>query len=186
MKIECIGQNSMKATLTRSDMERYRVSYEELSSQSRATRNLILSILTRAKLQTGFDASSGKLLVEVYPSEDGGCVFAFSVLSPSSESENEELPLIFSFDGIDPLFSCCHRVSRELLSSIQASCLYRMQNSYILMISPKNGCSKSISNLLLEYAKPLKSGKYAKAYYTEHAKTLIDQQAVSLRASCVS
>ncbi len=186
MKIECNGQNSMKAVLTRADMERYCVTYEELSSQNRATRNLILSILTRAKLQTGFDASSGKLLVEVYPCEDGGCVFAFSVLDSSEKgAPEEELPLVFAFEGIDPLFSCCCRVQRELLSSIQASCLYRTQNSYVLLVYPKNGCSDPVSSLLLEYAKPLKSGKYTAAYYAEHAKPLIEQRAVSLLASCV-
>ena len=175
MKIECIGQNSIKATLTRTDMERYHVTYEELNSQNRATRNLILSILTRAKLQTGFDASSGKLLVEVYPEEDGGCVFSFSILESSKEIGEENPPLVFSFDGIDSLFS-----------SIQASCLYRTQNSYVLMVFPKNGASRTLSQLLLEYAKPLRSGKYTKAYYEEHAKPLIEQQAVSFLAACVN
>lgn len=186
MKIECIGQNSIKATLTRTDMERYHITYEELNSQNRATRNLILSILTRAKLQTGFDASSGKLLVEVYPEEDGGCVFSFSILESSKEIGEENPPLVFSFDGIDSLFSCCQRIKRELFSSIQASCLYRTQNSYVLMVFPKNGASRTLSQLLLEYAKPLRSGKYTKAYYEEHAKPLIEQQAVSFLAACVN
>ncbi len=185
MKIECIGQNSMKATLTKADMERYHVTYEELSSESRATKNLILSILTRAKLQTGFDASSGKLLVEVYPSEDGGCIFAFTVLSTSyPHAQNPENPLVFAFEEIDPLFSCCRRAKEELLSSIRESSLYQTKGGYVLLVLPNSGCSGQISRLLLEYAKPLKSGKYVKAYYEEHAKPLIEERAVSLLASC--
>lgn len=185
MKIECIGQNSMKATLTKADMERYHVTYEELDSESRATKSLILSILTRAKLQTGFDASSGKLLVEVYPSEDGGCVFAFSILDAShSKPDVPENPLVFAFEEIDPLFSCCRRVKQEMLSSIRGSCLYRTNNGYVLLVFPNRGCSGPISRLLLEYAKPLKSGKYVRAYYAEHGQPLIERQAVSLLASC--
>ena len=92
-------------------------------------------VLSRAKLRTGFDTDGQKVLVQLYPSKDGGCEifvtkigsiykeigedvsdpFAHPISIESTASKRKKKSLssekqfsaIYSFPSIDPMIRAC-------------------------------------------------------------------------------
>ena len=73
MELLLISEKKLKISLSAADMEAYALRCEDLDYGNTETRRVFWSILDRAKHETGFDAASERVFVQVYPSVCGGC-----------------------------------------------------------------------------------------------------------------
>jgi len=73
MELTLINENKLKITLSAEDMERLGITCEGLDYENTGTRRVFWELLDKARRQTGFDAASEKIFVQVYPDKAGGC-----------------------------------------------------------------------------------------------------------------
>lgn len=73
MEILLISDAKLKVMMTREDMQTYALEGDEIDYDTTETRKAFWSILDEAKRRTGFDAAKDKVLIQLYPSKDGGC-----------------------------------------------------------------------------------------------------------------
>lgn len=91
MTIEMISPDKLRVVLTVSDLDHYELDYASISSDDPATRRMVCDILTKAKSENGFRFRNNKLLVEVVPGKDSGCVL---YLTKSPAVRSAELPTL--------------------------------------------------------------------------------------------
>ena len=93
MELIRINENKLKIMLSEGDMKQYALDCASLDYDNTETRRAFWSILDEAKHQTGFDAASQRVFVQLYPSKEGGCeMFVTKLGSPPLPVEPSESP----------------------------------------------------------------------------------------------
>ena len=190
MELLLISKDQLKVTLSAADMERYELRPEELDYGNTETRSAFWSILDRAKHETGFDAASDRVLVQVYPSVSGGCELFVTKLHEKKAAGKSLLPKnrrvclrAWRMEGIDELLAACGSIAGD--ENILESSAYRMDDgSYILFLTgvPNESASLFLCEsyaCLREYGKPMDAAK-AMLLMSEHGRLLVDRTAVKL------
>ncbi len=91
MEILPINDAKLKVLLTEEDMHRYGLAGECTDCDTAQARKVFWSILDEAKKRTGFDVAKDKVLVQLYPSKDGGCELFVTKLGILSEVTEKTL-----------------------------------------------------------------------------------------------
>lgn len=136
MELILISSSKLKIMLSDADMEKYDLKAETVDYDNTATRRAFWSILDDAKNETGFDAASDRLFIQMYPSKDGGCEMFVTKLgtlcteeTPASpcapdrkrpksplptkgEEKKKEHLSIYSFDSLEWLLQVCRRLKK--------------------------------------------------------------------------
>lgn len=118
-----INDARLKVTCERCDLLPYGIRAEELEYSNAETRKFLEDILEGARKRFGFESKLHRILVQLYPSKDGGCEIFINRLAPQrqeqlSDAKKESDALVkkkgnkvFFFDGLAPLLEVCKRLS---------------------------------------------------------------------------
>ena len=81
LELSLMGQDKLKVILTPFDMIKYDLTCDKIDYDNTETRKAVWSILDYAKHETGFDAATGRIYIQVYPEKNGalGRLFFFTV-----------------------------------------------------------------------------------------------------------
>ena len=162
-------------------MEALEIEYDRLDYSDSKTRLAILELLSRAQILTGFDGFSGKLFIEVYPDEVGGCVFYFTVLHTGERRKKQAAeistatfpePLTFMFDNVDHLTDAATGLYKRGGHRIYRSSLYTMNDRYYLVIVPFHPADPIVQSILSEYAISSGKGSVGIPFLAEHGRLL--------------
>ena len=198
MELILISESKLKIMLTADDMESNGISEELLTYGEKDVRKIFEGILEQAKQKTGFDSSTGRLVIQVYPSKDGGCEVYF-IRKPEGEKytgAKEKTPVqrkkkeycVYLFDGISDAVAVCTLLKKCGYTNESALYTDKRKNGerrYYLVLQeeiPANDRSrkrKSIakSDLAAEYGTRF-GGKEAMLYIAEHTEPLLTSNAV--------
>ncbi len=145
MKLELLGDRTLRVTLSRSDLGAYSLSCDGIDYSNTETRRALWDIFDRAKHETGFDAAASRVYIQVYPDSTGGCeIYASRVCGePDGDSgvlvHNEILrSAVFRFHSLSELIRAC----RALLCGPfrpRRSRLFFSDGEYFLEIVPDGG-----------------------------------------------
>lgn len=127
LELSLMGQDKLKVSLTPFDMIRYDLTCDKIDYDNTETRRAVWSILDHAKHETGFDAATGRIYIQVYPEKNGGCEIYITKLSrnelPSAgdmNSTNEKAiaPLrdvlaVYRFEDSENLLRVCKFLARR-------------------------------------------------------------------------
>lgn len=80
MEFVLVDSDKLKVSLTQKDLEEMGISYESIDYSDENTRKALVSLLEKGRAQTGFNPRRAKLYIEVFPSQDGGCVIYYTRL----------------------------------------------------------------------------------------------------------
>ena len=177
MEFKRIGSQGLKVHLTQSDMDRLHITYDSVDYADVRTRQAVNRLLELAKNSTGFELPAAKLLIEVYPGQDGGCTFYFSplddgihgLLSPQGDARR---PIILELPTFHRVLETAFRVTRQFLSATRRSALYTNQNQYRLLLWPLPQQKAPLEQFCQEYG-TLIPGKWACAFTQEHWAPLL-------------
>ena len=92
MELIKLGDDALRVTLTREDMELYDIEFDMLDYADTKTRRVIWSILDEAKRSLGFEVVRDGLYIQAFRSRCGGCE-----LFVSRDEKSEKPPLLFRF-----------------------------------------------------------------------------------------
>ena len=131
MKFLRIGSNKLKASLTAADCERFgiRCDTDPDSFDKKEVKTAVFTILEEAKKQCGFDIGEEKILIQLYPIENGTCELFVTKLGTLSPKERDDLVRsrkityaetvteIFRFANIGQLLLCARTLSDKTVKS---------------------------------------------------------------------
>ena len=193
MELLVISESKLKVMMDKEDMEKYGLIGSDLDYDDPPTRKKLLRILDDVKAQSGFDTAADKLLIQLYPSRDGGSemfVTKLGLLPASAEQSLKrsrgvgvfcrESEIFFASD-----FSSLLQMARlcDGLKYIENSSLFYEEGRGYYLILDERGSGGVPSPLwpLLEYGEPLPAGR--RAYIEEYTENLMEENAAHLLSS---
>ncbi len=190
MELLLISDSKLKVMLSEEDMRRYDLNAETVNYENTETRRAFWKILDEAKERTGFDAASDKVLIQLYPSRDGGCELFVTKLGliPSvaekTIAKSNRVTMLAARRGVY-LFSSLSaliRATRALASSlsIRESAGYLVEGErYCLIVEERGGKKEGIGEAarLSEFGEPLPA--VLTDYIREHGVCLAEKDAIT-------
>lgn len=202
MNIEMLSPDKLKVVLTNVDLSRYELSYLTISSDDPATKRMVTDILMQARISTGFHFKNNKLLIEVVPGKNNGCVLyltkspapARTFRKPLRESDGEisEIPeavrpmpsaYILSCGCLDDTIDAINCFAEFPDIVLRKSSLYDVNGNYCLLFSPvAPGLDQrrlfSLLTELSEFGSTEKADPIHEAMIAEHGRAISPERAV--------
>lgn len=110
-----INESKLKVMLEREDLEEWDVTAEGLDYANPEAKRLFGDILKYAKREFGFDTAGRRVLLQLFPSRDGGCELFITCVGLSSDNDvrleyTSTVQRAYSFDCLDNLVKVCKRL----------------------------------------------------------------------------
>lgn len=201
MEIILINESKLKIMLEKEDLYEFEISAEELDYSNTETKRMFWDLLNKAKRQTGFDTDGQRVLVQLYPSRDGGCeMFITKVGNLGSENalgDSADISVIhpkrakkapprkkviraFGFERTEWLMSVCKRLHSIGYSGESTAYTSEDGRCYLML----SAADIDTPLILDEYSFITEYGTYEntenlKYYLGEHGKILCRNNAVS-------
>lgn len=181
-----VSKTKLKAILDKEDMLKYKLDATATESDSALTRRAFREILAVAVEEVGFDTDKDKVLIQLYPSRDGGGelfvtklgALAKSDIKAISDSNNvtmlANISRLYKFDDLDTLILGAKSIHcRDIPSDV-----YYINGSYYLCAVEKweNGNLSEISKLC-EFAQRLP--EKLMPYVKEQGKMIFANDAIA-------
>ncbi len=123
MEYILIDSDKLKIILEQKDLDMFCITAEALDYSSPPAKKVFEELLGLAKSELGFDTAGKKLLLELYPSRDGGCELFLTKLPDGSEGcfedteddmpKKKNLLCAYSFERLDDLLSLAKQLNNR-------------------------------------------------------------------------
>ena len=187
MKFLLIGQSKLKVTLSKEESEKYNIRAEERDYSGADIRKTLRKLLYEAKENIGFDIGAEKVLIQIYPTDDGGVELFATKLGMLADKDRRTVSLsdnlttfsgargIYCFDSLDLLCRAARVIYKE---GIICDVYYGEDGEYYISIAENvlNGYSEF--EILSEYGKKMPS--LPKAHLSEHARLLCEGNGIEI------
>ncbi len=191
MEFLVINESKLKIIMTPEDTERYEFSAANADYNSPDTRRIFWRIIDEAAATVGFDPKGDKILIQFYPSRDGGCeifVTKLGALSPTAaklvtRSENVTMlsreQFLYLFDDFEALRCAAKLISRAALPKSDA---YETSGgNFFLSIEERGGADGGEYHYVQEFGK--RCPKEIVYYVKEHYKCIAKENAIEKLAA---
>lgn len=179
MLIEIISESTVKVTLSKSDMEDYAVSYEELDRKNPETRQLLLELIDIIEEEKSLDLCAEKLFVEAFPQSDGGCLLYISIIDSNLKRKNNLYnEIVCTVPDTESLIALCKQLYQFYCHLFRKSELYRDSDSFRLIIHTFSKSDRKIRMLLSEYGTILGASPVLSELTREHGELILEDNAV--------
>ena len=118
MEYIMINEEKLKVMLEQNDLAEWDISVEALDYSNPDAKCVFEEILQYARERFGFDTSGHKVLLQLYPSRDGGCELFITKLPrlKSGEQEKKEIceqkeSIAFGFEKLSHMLAVCNRLA---------------------------------------------------------------------------
>ncbi len=190
MELIRISDSKLKIMLNAEDMVHYAINSDLLNYENTETRRAVWQILDEAKQQTGFDAASDRVLIQVYPSRTGGCeMYVTKVPLPLPHpTEGKEMRThegrreLYFFRDLERLLHACRQL--QIRTTLTESTAYALcGGGYYLLLRDEAADSllgaAPAYNPAEEFGERLKCTAARIAYIKEHTTCLCETDAVA-------
>lgn len=194
MNIEKLSPDKLRVTLESTELDRYDLDYISISNESPGTKRMLKDILLAAFSSVGFSTKGSRLLIEVLPGKDEGCVLYLTKVETQEEKSVVHMPALrqtqaasdglqLSCQVLEDVIGAVSRFSEYPDVPLRRSALYRRDGAYYLVFSPvRFGLSHARMNALVaelsEYGKIEASTPLQEAVLAEHGNIIQKDHAV--------
>ncbi len=189
MEYILINESRLKVMLDREDLAERNISAERLDYANPEARQIFGDILQYAKREFGFDTSGHRVLLQLYPSNDGGCELFISRLGDkdgkrkSSHDLRSATQKSYSFECLDHLLSVC-RILKDMDCFENSSAWIDSEGVWYLTLCPDNDEEEAFMpisrfSFISEFGEP-QSSKATGLYLCEYATPVCPINAVGI------
>lgn len=158
MKIEAIGEEKILVALSDKDMNELDITYDEMDYSNIETRRVIWTILDEAKRALGKSIDTdGRILIEVTPADDGGCIMCFTTMPATDYKSRKKLimkkeaePILFKAIDEDAIFDTLN-VLKCTFDAYKSFELFSFNKSIYFIIYPKVTSTDKITYILSDF-----------------------------------
>lgn len=188
MKIERIGHNKLKITLTGADLLSHGISLASFTPDSPKVQDFFYTIMQHAESELDFPIEEGRVLIEAMPLSSDNLVIFLTRPDTGAPagirrvrrrvkpvSPRPPKTVCYRFESFDDLCDLCH----EWRYQGAESSLYSLRDTYYLTVAFPSGHpdEKFARSHLLEFAKP--DPTVTDAYLEEYAVKICTGDAIS-------
>ena len=189
MELILINSGKLKIMLTDDEMKKYDLDTDTIDYDTTSTRRAFWSILDDAKTQTGFDAASDRVFIQLYPSRDGGAEMYITRLTTPEQSTHTDAAVkitgVYKFASLSLMLEACSKIRPEIMPG--ASSAWSTNMEYYLIteecLSYKefvDGKSRGgLGEMLGAYSKVMTSPIIV-AHVKEHCECMVERDAVEV------
>ena len=212
MEFIVISESKIKVMMTAKDLEEFELVANELDYANTETKRMFWDVLSKAKRRTGFDTDGQKVLVQLYPSRQGGCeIFVTKIGSMYSDEYDEDLfdtprqtlteipvkqrkkrptekrqeKLVCSFSSLSDMISLCRILDSRGYSG-ESSAYISEGARYYLALSEDVKDELSILRkfpFISEFAEE-ENPKTSEYFLKEHSRAICQKSAVGTLSKC--
>ncbi len=180
MKIEAIGEEKILVALSDKDLNELDITYDEMDYSNIETRRVIWTILDEAKRSLGKPIDTeGKILIEVTPSDDGGCVMCFTTMPATDYKSKKKLimkkeaePILFKAMDENAFLDTLNTLKRNT-DAYKSLDLFSFDNSIYFVIYPKLTSTERLTYILSDFGDVFFGETQLLSRITEYGKKLI-------------
>lgn len=162
MKIEAISDEKILVALSDKDMDELQITYDEMDYSNIETRRVIWTILDEAKRSLGKPLDTdGKILIEVTPGDDGGCIMCFTAMPAGDYKSRKKLvmkkevePLLFKALNEDAFLDTL-KALEGLTASYKSFHIYLYKKNIYIIIYPEISKADKITYILSDFGEIL-------------------------------
>lgn len=198
-----ISESKIKIMLTAADMARLEIRAEDMDYSDTETKRAFWEILSAAKKKTGFDTEGKRMLVQLYPSKDGGCEMFVTLIEQASGTRNtyeakkpsgkesgqsvsesatrkKTFNLAFSFDELQSCICACRELEHMSFEG-ESSFYVSDEKIYYLFLHAENYCEYLLLNSIsfVEEFGRRENTERSLAFLCEHGTPLCASGAVA-------
>ena len=188
MELLLISENKIRISLSKKDLDEYRITCDDMDYDNTETRRVFWCVFDEVKQKTGFDAAKNRIFIQIYPDKNGGCdLYVSKINAPASDDTAENTAIsvipeaprqeIYSFDGIDALLSACRQLSS--LGYIGQSSVYADKRGRFYLLT--DGDTQKTC-FLTEYGLR-HTAKSVRLYINEHCSSVCAERAIETLSS---
>ncbi len=190
MELILINDTKLKIMLTEQDMVHYDLDCNCANYDNTETRKAFWSILDEVKHQTGFDAASDRVFVQLYPSKEGGCEMyvtkvgllcsgAGKSLKRKESSRGQTEILSFVFDSVKSLLDACRTARFSAIIPPSRAYVDDLGVCYLFLdLSGKNDITY-LRTIINEYGKEAPT-ETINTHIEEHGKIICTDRAIEV------
>lgn len=145
-----INEGKMKIMLEAQDLEEWDIQIDELDYSNPYAKAIFEEILAYAKEHFGFETTGYRVLLQLYPSKDGGCELFITRLGESIGNQDQiranTEQRAYSFEKLSYLISVCRRLCRNGFEGF-SSAWFDNDGKWFLMISPKDSENSELCHI---------------------------------------
>ncbi len=177
MELILISNSKLKIMLSAEDMKEYNIECDGESALKRGFK----PVLERAHEDCGFDIESGRLLVQVFPSREGGCEMFITRVAISGNKEEKDYtsPSVCILRTASDLLSLCRALSARGFGA--GSSAYAMKEGVFALILPEFDRDERLpleAAVIGEFAER-RDCDNIEGYIKEHARPIFERDAVA-------
>lgn len=158
MEYIMISDSKLKVMMDKYDFDLLNISAEELDYTNPEAKSAFEGIFEHAKEELGFDTSGHRILLQLFPSKDGGCELFITKLGKLSQSDSEHTKSsiskpkqkAYSFDSLSNLLSVCNHLHKKSKFS-ESSAFFDANGRWYLFLSCTNEFDEEEFNLMNEF-----------------------------------
>ncbi len=203
MEFILINDSKLKVMLTKSDLEEFDISADELDYSNTETKRMFWDIIGRAKKSVGFKCDGVRVLVQLYTSRDGSCELFVSKLGGTANGSysDQDAPSLcfkpshkssqgssrvgaFVFDSLEWLLSVCRRLNGIGYSGKSEMYIGDDHKFYLFLdgLDATGYISLDEYSFICEYGSSLNT-ESTRAFLSEHGKLICPTDAVNRLSS---
>ena len=175
LHIEMIDRRCLKIELDYSDMEMLDIKRTSFSRRDEKASRVLKTLLKTAYEQTGFDIFDSKMLVEIFPTADSGCLIMFT----REGGRRFKAAVIkrrwtYRFCDVNNLLDCINMISDK--NVLKGCSIYRYNGMFYLCFSENKHPDKSTRLTFSEFNGT--RDNISQAILIEHGSAVCEQFAM--------
>lgn len=190
MTVVSEGPLCLKIHLNKTELKKYFTSYSKIHFSDPNIKRTI-SLLFEAAITSAEFETTGKRIIEVFPTASGGCVLKFTCeplpkSAPNTQSKNLRLkskvdknnPYIFAFSDFEDLLKVAFLLKNTNATNYKSSLYTKNLKYYLKIFIPIFDIKSGV--LINEFSSFSTKGSRAEAVLSEYSKCLINENAINL------
>ena len=113
-------ENRLKITLDSADLTRFGLTYDTIDYEDQKTKDMLNDLLMGAEKMVGFSLNKQKLIIEVFPAPEDGCIIYFTLTESTDVKRvrlknNRGKPKVFEFSSSENMLCALNKLSKSKL-----------------------------------------------------------------------
>ncbi|MEE1127646.1 MAG: adaptor protein MecA [Acutalibacteraceae bacterium] len=173
MHIYFESERRFKVELDAADLRELDITYNQMDYQDEHTREVLQGLLKKIGVPGGFESTTGRIMIEVFPKSGDGCVVQYTSIDDNGRNVVKMRrvappPTFYEFLSVDDMLAATELIKNEDETPLE---LYLVGEKYRLVAYIERD-ERRVRRIMSEFAETVGKGAVAAAFTAEHGEKI--------------
>lgn len=173
MHIYFESERRFKVELDAADLRELDITYNQMDYQDEHTREVLQGLLKKIGVPGGFESTTGRIMIEVFPKSGDGCVVQYTSIDDNGRNVVKMRrvappPTVYEFLSVDDMLAATKLIKNEDETPLE---LYLVGEKYRLVAYIERD-ERRVRRIMSEFAETVGKGAVAAAFTAEHGEKI--------------